>query len=450
MAKILEPVVSNPGSKPRFALPPRATVPSPHPSEEKGHGFSRPNSPSFPTGPMKLSRGVLSLLTVLLLFVVLAAGVGWRILSAGAEEEGASRAQLPDTEGVDVESVQQFAGAQPVAGVAVIRDTLWVPVTATGRAEAYRRAVIPTRTSGVVEAVRVRENQAVQVGDLLVQLDTTEAAMELAQARAALTTAQVAFEERMLYAGDLLSEEEMAERARIVRATSGLEEAEVRVRRGEMELEWTRIRAPFAGRVADLHAVEGTFLSSGSEVLTLVQVDPLKVEVNVLEGELPFLAEGRRADVRFAGLPGEVFQGRVESVNPIVDPETSSARVTLVMSNPGGIVRPGMFARVSVDAQSYADRTLIPRGAVVERGEGRRQVVFMLRNPDEDGRGMAEWCYVTTGFRNETHVEIVEHPETSMLQPGEIVLVDGHHYLAHDTPVQLVEDVSAAGGRPGR
>lgn len=399
---------------------------------------------------MKLSRGVLSLLTVLLLFVVLAAGVGWRILAAGAEEGSSGGTELPDTEGVDVASVQQFAGAQPVAGVPVIRDTLWVPVTATGRAEAYRRAVVPTRTAGVVEAVFVRENQAVQRGDLLVQLDTTEAAMELAQARAALTTAQVAFEERMLYAGELLSDEERAERSRIVRATSGLEEAEVRVMRAELELEWTRIRAPFSGRVADLEAVEGTFVSSGSEVLTLVQVDPLKVEVNVLEGELTFMAEGRRADVHFAGLPQEVFQGRVESVNPIVDPETSSARVTLVIANPGGRVRPGMYARVSVDAQSYADRVLIPRGAVVERGEGRRPVVFMLRNPDEGGRGMAEWRYVTTGLRNDTLVEIVENPETSMLEPGEIVLVDGHHYLAHDTQVQLVDDVAAAGGRPGR
>lgn len=399
---------------------------------------------------MKLSRGVLSLLTVLLIFVVLAAGVGWRILVAGAEDGSGEQSQAPETEGVEVASVQQFAGAQPVAGVEVIRDTLWVPVTATGRAEAYRRAVVPTRTAGVVEAVHVRENQAVQAGDLLVQLDTTEAAMELAQARAALTTAEVAFEERMLYAGDLLSEEERTERSRIVRATSGLEEAEVRVRRAEMELEWTRIRAPFNGRVANLEAVEGTFVSSGSEVLTLVQIDPLKVEVNVLEGELTFLAEGRRADVRFAGLPQEVFQGRVESVNPIVDPETSSARVTLVIANPAGTVRPGMYARVSVDARSYADRILIPRGAVVERGEGRRQVVFMLRNPDEGGQGVAEWRYVTTGFRNETLVEIVENPDTSMLQPGEIVLVDGHHYLAHDTQVQLVEDVAAAGGRPGR
>lgn len=399
---------------------------------------------------MKPSRSPLSLLAVLPIFVLLTAGVGWRILSMVTSEREVPQVQLPESPGADFEPVIPFAAAQPVTGVAVKRETLWVPVNTTGRARAYRRAVISTRRSGVVRAVRVQESQAVQVGDLLVQLDTTEAAMELARARAALTAATVDFEERMIHAGDFLSSEEMAERARVVRATSGLWEAEVQVQRGEMELEWTRIRAPFSGQVADLHAVEGTFLPSGSEILTLVEIDPLKVEVNILERELPFLAEGRRAGIRFAGLPGKVFLGTVESVNPVVDPETSSARMTLVISNPGGNVRPGMYAQVSVDAQSYPDRTLVPRGAVVERGERRRQVVFILRNPDEEGRGMAEWRYVTTGLRNETHVEIVDHPETSMLQPGEIVLVDGHHYLAHDTPAQLVGDVVAAKGRSGR
>jgi hypothetical protein len=57
---------------------------------------------------------------------------------------------------------------------------------------------------------------------------------------------------------------------------------------------------------------------------------------------------------------------------------------------------------------------------------------------------------VTTGQRNERWIEIVENEETFMLDPGEGVLVDGHHYLAHDTPIRLVENVFLAGGRPGR
>ena len=73
----------------------------------------------------------------------------------------------------------------------------------------------------------------------------------------------------------------------------------------------------------------------------------------------------------------------------------------------------------------------------------------MLFVYEEDGsRGLAKWRYVTTGRENELYVEIVPGDE-GIVDPGEVVLVDGHHYLAHDTPVRIVEDVGAEGGRPG-
>jgi membrane fusion protein, multidrug efflux system len=388
---------------------------------------------------MTLSRTVLSLLTVLLLLVGLAAGVGWRLLSAD-EDGDAVRSQLPDPEGVEAEGAGQFAGPQLVEGAVVVRDTLWVPVAASGQAAANRQSRVATRTAGLVEAVPVQENDLVEPGRLLVQLDTSEVAMERARAESELLSAQVEFEERMLFAGDeaLLDEEGRRERERIVRATSGLNQAEVNMEQVRMEMEWTRIRAPFQGRVADLHAVEGAYLNAGDEVLTLVELDPIRVEVNALESEVSRLEPGRRASVRFAAFPGEEFTATVRSVNPIVDAETRSARVTLTLPNPDHRIRPGMYARVSVDAQAYPDRILVPRGAVVERD--RREVVFMAAGLDEAGEARAEWRYVTTGFRNETHVEIVPDEATSLLEPGEVVLVDGHHYLAHDTRIRLEVD----------
>ncbi len=66
----------------------------------------------------------------------------------------------------------------------------------------------------------------------------------------------------------------------------------------------------------------------------------------------------------------------------------------------------------------------------------------------ESDTGLSKWRYVTTGLSNDSLVEIVEHPETDMVQPGEVVLTDGHYTLIHDAHVRLVEDVRAAGGRP--
>jgi membrane fusion protein, multidrug efflux system len=401
---------------------------------------------------MKLSRGLLSLLTVLVIFAALAAGVGWRLLSDGETGSTPQASQLPDTEGVEVASAAQFAGAQVVEGAEVFRDTLWVPVIADGQAEAYRRSEIATRTEGVVQAVYVRENEYVEAGALLVQLDTVQAARNVAEAEFALTSAEAEYDAGMLDVDPggifgVVDDSTRARRERIIRASTGIDARRQDVERAYEELEWTRVRAPFAGRIADLVAVEGAFLPSGGEVLTLLQLDPIKIEVNVGESEIQYMVEGRRASVRLPGFPTEEFTARVESTNPLVDPESRSARVTLVMPNPGHRVRPGMYARVSVEAQAYPDRVLVPREAVVERD--RRDVVFIARNVTDDGEAVAEWRYVTTGFRNQTHVEIVPHDDTRMLEPGEIVLVNGHHWLAHDTAVRIVENIRAldvAGG----
>ncbi|MFW6199037.1 MAG: efflux RND transporter periplasmic adaptor subunit, partial [Gemmatimonadota bacterium] len=386
---------------------------------------------------------------VLAVFVVLGAAATWRIVRPSEDPDATDASELPSTDGVAVPSVRQFAGAQAVEGAEVVRDTLWIQVVASGAAEAYRRTVVTTRREGVVEQVPVGENDFVQEGDLLVQLDTLEAAMELAEAEARLRSARNELEAGMLAGGQIDDPSIREERERNLRVQVGLVEAETALRRAELERGLTRVTAPFAGRVADLAAVEGAYLTAGAELLTLVQLDSIRVQAEVLESELHLLREGRRADVRFSALPDTRVEASVESVNPVVDVETRSGRVTLVLPNPGDRIKPGIYATVRLDAQAYPDRMLIPREAVVERGQPRREVVFVLRDADEAGRGRSEWRYVTTGRRNETHVEILPSEETSMVDSGEIVLVDGHHYLAHDVPVRLVEDVEAAGGRPG-
>jgi RND family efflux transporter MFP subunit len=188
--------------------------------------------------------------------------------------------------------------------------------------------------------------------------------------------------------------------------------------------------------------VAGQQAGPGTELLTVVDLDPIKVEVQVLEAEIGYLSEGRRATVSFAAFPGENFSGRIATINPVVDPDTRTARVTVLLSNPRGRIKPGMYARVSLDANFFPDRILVPRTAILEKD--RRTMLFVF----EDGR--AKWRYVTTGLENDTQVEIVPNEETSMVEPGEIVLVDNHYYIIHDAPVTLVEGATGPASGVGR
>jgi RND family efflux transporter MFP subunit len=190
--------------------------------------------------------------------------------------------------------------------------------------------------------------------------------------------------------------------------------------------------------------VEGQLARPGDELLTVVDLDPIKVEVQVLESEVGYLAPGRKASIAFSAFPGETFSGTIATVNPVVERDTRTARVTVMVPNSAGRILPGMYARVALEARTFPDRVLVPRSAILERD--RRTMLFVFEGEGQEG--LAKWRYVTTGLVNDSLIEIVENPETDMVQPGEVVLTDGHYTLIHDAGVRLVADVRAAGGRP--
>ena len=284
---------------------------------------------------MSHSRRTLSLVTVVLIFVVLAAGVVWRVLGDGGQPEEAAVPEGPILP--EGEAAPQFSAtvAQPVGGAAVVRDTLWIRVSAAGQAEAYRRTALAAQIEGVVRRIPVRENQTVRSGSALVQIDTTEHALGVAQARADLRAAETDYRQQVLFDDAIEDPAVRQERERIARSRSGLDQAEVRLRQAELQLARTRVAAPFAGRVADLEVVEGQYVTVGTELMTVVDLNPIKVEVQVLEAELGLLADGRRAEVTFAAFPGQVFDGAIETINPVVDPESRTGRVTVLLAQRG-------------------------------------------------------------------------------------------------------------------
>ncbi|MFC1660561.1 efflux RND transporter periplasmic adaptor subunit [Gemmatimonadota bacterium] len=391
---------------------------------------------------MTLSRRILGILTLVIILSALATGMYLRLRP---EEDGSGSSSEPEeAAAVPASASEQFATdvPQPVVGVEAVRDTLWITVTAAGQAEAYRRATLSSRVDGVIDRIPVRENEQVASDGVLLQVDTTDFALAVARAQADLVNAQARYEEITFGDEGITDPELRRERERLARARSGLAQADVALREAEITLSLATVRAPFPGRVADLQVVEGEHLNPGGEILTLVDLDPIKVEVQVLEAEIGYLSEGRRASVTFAAFPGETFAGRISTINPVVDPDTRTGRVTLLLSNPRGRIKPGMYARVSLEAQYFPDRIIVPRAAILERD--RRSMLFVYEGDERGGR--AKWRYVTPGLESDLLVELVPNEETSMVEPGEVVLVDGHFYLVHDAPVRLVESVAGASG----
>jgi membrane fusion protein, multidrug efflux system len=385
---------------------------------------------------MKIQKRALIAGLSLVVAVAVAAGFYVRISS----QPGAVEATGADLDITATAAAFATDVAIAVEGAEVVRGDLVLSVSAAGQAEAWRRTRLTAEVAGRIERVPVREADRVARGGLVLAIDPVDYALALEEAQARRARAEADYRERTLF-DQTLEAEVRAERDRAARIRSGLDEVELAVRKAQLDLERTRVFTPFAGRIASLNVVEGQLVRQGDELMTLVDLDPIRVQVQVLEGELAHLAPGARARVRFSAFPGQVFSGTVETINPLVEEQTRTARVTVLVPNPDGRILPGMYARVDLEAQRIPDRIMVPRSAILERD--RRTMLFVL----EDGR--AKWRYVTTGLENEHSIEIREDPETDMVRPGEIVLTAGHFTLTHDATVRLVDSHRAAEtGRP--
>lgn len=362
--------------------------------------------------------------------------------SAGDDAAGKSARPLVQTSASGSFSTDV---AIPVQGREARRGELVMSVSAAGQAEAWQKTVLVAQVNGRIVGLPVREGDAVGGGQGVVALDGAEYQLAVEEAQAALRDAEGKFREATLFDHQIEDADVRREREAATRTRSGMETAEVRLRRARLDLARTRLASPFAGRVASLKVVPGQWVRQGDELMTIVDLDPIRVEVQVLESEIAHLTPGRTADVSFAAFPDERFTGRIQTINPIVESGTRTARVTVLVPNPGGRILPGMYARVSLEARRYADRVMVPRTAVLERD--RRTMLFVFEPNGSDG--LAKWRYVTTGLQNDSLVEILSQDvDTDSVKPGETVLTEGHYTLIHDARVRLAENPEREGGRP--
>lgn len=397
---------------------------------------------------MKLTGRRVGILAGVLVVLAAAAGIWLRIGHAAGAQSGDEGTAAVDSALLPASATSAFNTDVPipVEGARVVRDTLVLSVTAAGQAAAMRSATLRAQVGGQVAAVPVQEGDRAGGGALLVRLDSMQYALDVRKAQAGVEQAQASYRQKTLFDAQIADTAVRAERERVASAQSGLLAARVGLDQARLKLAETEVRAPFPGAVASLRVSPGQWVSVGDPLVTVEELDPIRVEVQVQAAEVGYLKPGAHAKVTFAAFPNLAFDGRVSTINPLVSQDTRTATVTVLVRNPRGRILPGMYASVALDAQEFPDRILVPRSAILERD--RRTMLFVFApQPGQDDVGLAKWRYVTTGLENDSLVEIVPNAQTSMVKPGEIVLTAGHYTLIHDAKVRLVSSADSV-GRP--
>lgn len=320
------------------------------------------------------------------------------------------------------------AGAAGPGVVVATAERLSYPLTieAVGTARANESVEIRSQISQTIRRIAFEEGQAVQAGDVLVELDDAEALASVAAARATLVDAEARYQRaRELFRSELTSASDLETlEARRDAAKAALDAAEAR--RNE-----TVVRAPFHGRVGLRRVSLGALVSPAVIITTLDDTDPVKLDFDVPETALGRLAIDLPVEAHSAAWPDTTFHGKVTSIDTRVDPVSRSVIVRAEVANPQGRLRPGMFLTVQLLRRDVT-AILVPEQAIVP--EQSRQFVFVVGKD-----GIVEKRPVTTGRRRPGQVEIL-----SGLEPGEEVVAEGTQKARPGEGVEIVGRIGVA------
>lgn len=186
-------------------------------------------------------------------------------------------------------------------------------------------------------------------------------------------------------------------------------------------------RVPFyadrKGTVAELHLRKGTYVKRGMMLAKIQDYSKVWLMVSVAEKDLGFVSKKTSAMVTFPNLPGREVTAMVDYIYPTIDTKTRTGKVRLVLDNPGGLLRPGGYADVTLEVVSE-QRTAVPSEAVLKNGEGRFIVVSL-------GRGRFEPRRVETGLISGRWTEV-----TSGVTAGENIVVSGQFMLDSESTLR--------------
>lgn len=337
-------------------------------------------------------------------------------------------------------------------------------ISANGLIKAYRELDIVSNITNYIDKIFVSEGKFVNKDDLLIKFDDREYQIAISEAEVNLMNAkieygfytkevaqnidanladsvkvkleklEVMFKENKINKEEYLNTKEKldlallfsgAKRDEVLLNKSGMTNAINSSNRAKLNLSYTEITAPFNGVVADFSLVPKQRITSGEKLFKLLDISRLKVDVGILENEINKVHIGNNAIVRLTALPDKIYYGKVIYINPMIDPEIKTCRVTVEITNSDINIKPGMFASVKIETDILKNRVIIPKEALLVRDK--RDLVFVVQN------NLAKWQYVNIGQQNDEYIEILNG-----VSPGDSVIVEGHFNLAHDSNIKSV------------
>ncbi len=361
--------------------------------------------------PSTTKRMIIMILIVGILLFLL---IGWNVMGNYMMQQAAQNMPVPPQ---TVSSTK--AGMQP-----------WQPEQGSvGSLRAVRGADLAFDVGGIVTKVNVKSGEVVKEGQLLVELNAEDIVAQQRQLEAntaLLKTELDRAKQQLAYKGISQAEYDSAA-ANLKAAQAGVAQQQALV--GKRQL-----RAPFSGRAGIVTLTPGTYINSGTAVVTVQQLDPVFVDFTVPQRNLGELKVGQKLVLTLDAFPDRRFEGQVSAISPKLETATRNAQVEASVPNTDEALKPGMFANVAVQVGSEENFLTLPQTAVTFNPYG--ETVFLVKPSDKkNDKGEAEQptaqsVFVTTGSRRGDQIAIL-----SGIKEGDEVVTSGQLKLKNGTPL---------------
>ena len=331
-----------------------------------------------------------------------------------------------------VQSAVQASAFQPppeaVTSIVAHREQWPATLNIIGTMEAVHGVTVSADLPGQIERIDFESGKSVQVGDVLVELDTRQERAQLASLEAQRDLARVSFDR-----AQQLVDEGVISRVEYDQATSQRKASEANVAEIKATIERKTIRAPFSGILGIRQVNLGQYLSAGQAIVSLQALSPIYVNFGVPQQTLSQMVIGHAVRVAKEDLPNSAFSGRVTAVDSVVNEATRNIQIQATLSNPEGKLRPGMFVQVEVPLGAARSVIALPASAINFAPYGDSVFVITdLKDPSgKTYRGVQQQFVKVEGSHGD-QVAIV-----SGVNPGDEVVTSGVFKLRNGAAVQV-------------
>lgn len=305
-------------------------------------------------------------------------------------------------------------------------------LTVTGALLAQEDATIAAQVAGQLERLHVDVGDFVKAGQELALIDTTsyEAAARQSAANLARATASAANAGQNLKRIQNLQQDRIASTSDLdlavaedARARAEVKAAEAAEAIARLNLERSRVRAPFEGAIAQRVASAGEYVTAGSPIVRLVKTDPLRLRLEVPERESPSVRLGQSVRVMVEG-DTNVYLGRLARIAPAIRETDRMLQVEADVPNPGGL-RAGLFARAQIVVNERDTAVSVPSGALITFAGVEKVVVVnngkAVERTVATGRRGADWIEINSGLKLGEKVVL----EPTGIRTGQPLIIEG-------------------------